>query len=258
MFFVLAFAGPWFVWGSQWAHQEGLITWQVPGALAFWIGLPLATFGTAAMTGRWPAVRDVLARMVRARQSPLWWVIAMLAVPAIAAIAIGVGVVLGARPSLGPVAPLAVLGAFLFNVWMWLWTEEAAWRGFALPRMVGLWGPVRANLALGLVWAMWHLPLFALVDSFQSTIPFWVFALSTMSTSLLIGWVWQSTRGSVAVAAVLHASADVTISTTGVMTSGPLLLGVFVGLQAVLGVLALVLIARGARRLEGAPTVTPS
>lgn len=248
VFFALAFALPWFVWGSRWAHQEGLIAWQIPGALAFWIGLPVATFGTAVITGRWPAVRDVLARMIRVRQHLVWWVVAVLAVPFIAAAALGIGALAGVLPSWEAATPLAVAGSFLFNVWMWLWTEEAAWRGFALPRMVAMWGPLRANLALGAIWAVWHAPLFALTDSFQSTIPFWVFALSTMSTSLLIGWLWHVTRGSVALAAVLHASADVTIATTGVMTSGAVLLGVFVGLQAVVGAVALVLLWRTTRR----------
>jgi membrane protease YdiL (CAAX protease family) len=38
--------------------------------------------------------------------------------------------------------------------------EEPGWRGFALPRLESRFGPLRASLILGTVWAAWHLPLF--------------------------------------------------------------------------------------------------
>ena len=64
-FFVLAYALPWLVWGTSIAEVRGLLSFHIPQPLAFWIGLTLATFGVAALSGGAPAVRDLLSRMVR-------------------------------------------------------------------------------------------------------------------------------------------------------------------------------------------------
>jgi len=38
--------------------------------------------------------------------------------------------------------------------------EEPGWRGYAPPKLQCMVGPFRATILLGLVWALWHLPLF--------------------------------------------------------------------------------------------------
>lgn len=38
--------------------------------------------------------------------------------------------------------------------------EEPGWRGFALPRLQERHTPVRATLILGLLWGVWHVPLY--------------------------------------------------------------------------------------------------
>ncbi len=37
--------------------------------------------------------------------------------------------------------------------------EEFGWRGYLLPRLMGLWGPWPGILAHGAVWGLWHAPL---------------------------------------------------------------------------------------------------
>lgn len=248
VFFALAFALPWFVWGTALAEQAGWIGWHIPGSLAFWIGLPIASFVAAALTGGWPAVKDLLLRMVRVRVGVQWYAAALFATPVLAGLAALVALAAGL-----PLAPeaaswLGILGAFAFNAWMWLLTEETAWRGFALPRMLPRLGEIGANLVLGAIWAVWHLPLFWIEGSFQSQLPFAAFALSTIATSMLIGWVFRGARGSVLVAALFHASADVSIGYSGVMSSHPVVLWVFVALQLAAAALATWRLAVGARR----------
>lgn len=191
----------------------------------------MASFGAAALTGGRTAVIDLLRRMVRVRTGAGWYAVALLATPVLTALTAGVAAAAGHPVDAAPIGWVELAGAFAFNAWMWLLTEETAWRGFALPRLLPRLGAVRANLVLGAVWALWHLPLFAVAGSFQAQVPFAAFALSTMATSMLIGWVFVRTRGSVLIAALFHASADVTIGVSGVMTSGAGTLWIFVGLQ---------------------------
>lgn len=231
IFFGLAFGLPWAVWGTALAEQAGWTSWHLPGALAFWVGLPLASFGAAALTGGRAAVADLIRRMIRARVAVRWYLVALLATPALAAFTVGVAAIAGLPVQAELVGPPQLAGALAFNAWMWLLTEETAWRGFALPRMLPRFGRLGASLLLGLVWAGWHLPLFLIEGSFQSRLPLVAFALSTVAVSVLIGWLVDACRGSVLIAALLHASTDVTIGFTGVMTSGTGLLWVFVCLQ---------------------------
>ncbi len=235
-FLVLAFALPWFVWATVIARQRGWIGWHVPAPLAFWIGLPVATFGTAALTGGWPSVRDLLRRMIRVRVAAWWYAAALLVTPALAGITVLLS--LGAHHQIvtTPSTWLTVVGLFGFNAWMWLITEEPAWRGFALPRLLPRLGPLRATLAVGVVWALWHAPLFFVHGSFQSEVSPLAFAVSTLATSVVIGWIFIGAHGSVLVAALFHAATDVTIALSGVMTSGAGPLWVFVALQAVAAV----------------------
>ncbi len=234
LFFVLAFALPWFVWGTTIAEQAGLIGWHIPESLAFWVGLPLATFGTAALTGGWPAVKDLLLRLIRVRVNPLWYIVAIGLPVALVAALVGLGALVGQPAGVGVLLPAsALIGALLLNTWEWLITEETAWRGYALPRLQRRFNPLVASLVLGVFWGLWHLPLFFISDSFQSSIPFVGFLISTIATSVIIGWLFNRARGSVLIAALFHGVTDVAIAFSGVMSSGLALFWITVALQVV-------------------------
>jgi membrane protease YdiL (CAAX protease family) len=232
VFFVLAFLLPWIVWGSSIARDQGWITWHIPQALAFWLGLTIATFGTAALAEGWPGVKDLLARMVRARVGVPWYAAALLLTPALAMLAVVLGAALGLATAVGAEVSAAdgpVL--LLVSLWLFLLTKETAWRGFALPRLQARMPPVPAALLLGLLWGLWHIPLFLIADSFQSSIPFAGFLLSILATSVLTSWIFNHTRGSVLLAAVFHATTDVAIAYSGVMSASTGLFWLMVALQ---------------------------
>lgn len=231
VFFVLAFLLPWLVWGTSIAEGSGLIDWHVPQSLAFWLGLPIATYVAAAVTGGWNAVKDLLLRMIRVRVSVRWYVIALVATPGFALVAIGIGILLAQPPEGGAIVVGSIALSLLFNIWMWLITEETAWRGFALPRLQRRYNPLVASILLGIVWGLWHLPLFLIPGTFQSTIPFVGFLISTIATSVFIGWIFNGARGSVLLAAVFHGVTDVTIGVAAVMSSGAFLFWIFIGIQ---------------------------
>src|SRR5215218_4389773 len=86
--------------------------------------------------------------------------------------------------------------------------EEYGWRGYLLPRLLPL-GEIRASVLLGLIWALWHLPLIVAGLNFPGVnvwLALLVFAFVTVSISFAYTWFYVASSGSVLIAAILHAS----------------------------------------------------
>jgi len=88
--------------------------------------------------------------------------------------------------------------------------EELGWTGFATPRLLSRWSPVRAGLVLGLIWATWH----GLADFAGNSddlgarwlpyfLVYWVVTLTAYR--VLMTFVYTHTR-SLLVAMLMHAS----------------------------------------------------
>jgi uncharacterized protein len=95
--------------------------------------------------------------------------------------------------------------------------EEFGWRGFAQPALQVRWGWRSASLLLGLVWAVWHLPLFYSPGTAQSHLPLGWYALSAVASSVVFAWLYQRSRGSVLPALVLHTAVNAWSSVIPVM-----------------------------------------
>lgn len=98
---------------------------------------------------------------------------------------------------LGSALPLIVLGPL---------SEEIGWRGYALDRLQSKWNALVSSLILGLVWGLWHWPLFELVGTSQHelAIPFAGFVIGTMATSILYTWLHNNTQASIWTAIFFH------------------------------------------------------
>ena len=138
--------------------------------------------------------------------------------------------------------------------------EEPGWRGFALPRMQVSMGPLAASVVLGVLWGLWHLPVFILVPGYNSagadvaSIAGSVFvftALGTVGQSLLLTWLFNHTGGSVLLAVLAHASLD---AATGLVTGRTATMAVL----ASFGVVGLVLVLATRGTLSYRPVDTPS
>jgi membrane protease YdiL (CAAX protease family) len=84
--------------------------------------------------------------------------------------------------------------------------EEPGWRGFALPRLQETYSALTASVIIGVVWAVWHLPLFFMGAPRNLSGNFVLFAVMVVGFSILLTWCYNSTGGSVLVAMVFHAS----------------------------------------------------
>jgi hypothetical protein len=75
VFFVLAFALPWLVWSTAIGQAYGWLSFRLPQALAFWLGLTIATGLAAALTGGRVTIIDLMRRIVHWRVQPVWYVV---------------------------------------------------------------------------------------------------------------------------------------------------------------------------------------
>jgi membrane protease YdiL (CAAX protease family) len=86
--------------------------------------------------------------------------------------------------------------------------EEFGWRGFALSALEARISPLWASLILGVIWAVWHLPLFFISDSAQHSLPFGMYALLTIPLTILITWVYHGAGDSMLLVMLFHASVN--------------------------------------------------
>lgn len=82
--------------------------------------------------------------------------------------------------------------------------EEFGWRGYALPALSQRLGWRGASLVLGVVWAVWHLPLFWMPGTAQAALPVLPFLAGTVALSVVFARLAVNTGFSVLPAILLH------------------------------------------------------
>jgi uncharacterized protein len=183
-----------------------------------------------------------------------WYLFALIGIPVV--MALGTVILPGGLAALlalvGPGYVLTYLSTYVLVVILGgPLFEEPGWRGFALPRLQPLHGPLVGTLILGLLWALWHLPEFLVPawaewsggSSFLAIIKFVVIAIAF---AIVTTWVFNNTKGSVFMAILVHASIDTFSLPVGGLGS-PSAVGNSVLLS--FGVLALVLVVLTRGRL---------
>lgn len=194
-----------------------LITWglQVPGILAKSGVLPgqadaylpfaaLGIFGPlvaatllTAREGGAAAVRALFAPLFRWR-APLRVYLVALA-PALL-LSAGLGLLRGAGRE-GPIAYMPNLGGVIAAVVISL-AEEVGWRGFALPRLQPQLGSFSASAVIGVLWLLWHFPMFIGMNVPLSLLL--VMLLYFVGGSLAFTWLFNGSGGSLFVLVFAH------------------------------------------------------
>jgi membrane protease YdiL (CAAX protease family) len=82
--------------------------------------------------------------------------------------------------------------------------EEPGWRGYALPRLEAIFGPVHGSLLLGLLWTGWHLPLFWYTGWTSS--PLWVYVLFLTGQSFILSYATNLARFGIITPIAMHAT----------------------------------------------------
>ncbi|MFG3340120.1 CPBP family intramembrane glutamic endopeptidase [Glycomyces sp. NPDC048151] len=173
---------------------------------------------TAAADGR-AGVRGLLRDLVRWRVGLRWYAVAAIGLPAVLMLCAlpfsgGPGAF---RPDPGALGEWAVAFVLVLVVGGPL-GEEPGWRNFATPRLQERFGPVAGSLVLGVVWGLWHMPLF-LVEGYNhaggdlaaTVLPYLVFLGFTTAIAFLFTWLYNRSDGSGPVAIVAHTFCNVSL-----------------------------------------------
>jgi len=233
VYFVLAFA---LTWGGSAVHlalssaggeAAGIATpAQLPAALLVLLGPALAALAAARLENGRRGPGRLLRPLLAWKIGWGWWAF-ILAYPILHHLAVA-----GVRWASGGPPPrflenaalpqgsilLALATAVAANLVRGL-GEETGWRGYALPRLQQRWGPLRATLVLGLLWALWHWhpANLAILGRF----PLW-HLLAVLPVTALYTWLYNRTGGSLLAVVVLHMWQDVAeyVVPTGVYEQG--------------------------------------
>ncbi len=203
-------------WGI--AAVAGLSSAGLPGLLLLFLGGLGPALAAILLIWREgdAARRDFWQRIVDFRRiGPAWYAVIFLTVPVVSFLAIGTRLLVTGQgydfaPALGllgrPLTLLPLIGTtFLFGPL----PEELGWRGYALDRLQARCNGLTASLILAAAWAVWHVPLFFIPDTYQQalgfgTAAFWLFMAEIFPYTLLMTWVYNRTGRSTLSAILFH------------------------------------------------------
>ncbi|HEY6727040.1 MAG TPA: type II CAAX endopeptidase family protein [Polyangiaceae bacterium] len=201
-FFVLTFA---ITWGLQLPGvfaQRGLLPGPMPVYLALaglgifgpMVAATVLAFHDAGGAG----ARQLYTPLLRWRVHPGWYVVAVV-VPGLLFTLLLTGLNLAGRA--GPTSYFPASGAIAFALVISV-AEEVGWRGYALPRLEQRFGAFAASTLLGVIWYLWHLPMF--VGQGRPLDLVLVKLLYFTGASLMFNWIYKGTNGSLLLAVLTH------------------------------------------------------
>jgi hypothetical protein len=233
-FLLLTFGWSWGFWVPRALAAEGLLESApaLPRLGAF--GPTVAAFVLVAYADGESGARRLALRALDLDFSKRWLVPALLLSPGLVFASLAVAVATATVPAFpwaGEPVVLPVAFAYVLLLGGPV-QEEFGWRGYLLDPMQERFTALGGGVAVGLVWALWHLPLFYVPsETIYYRNPFLGFAVSITLLSVLMTWVYNNTGGSLLPALLFHASFNWSQGMFPVLDSDPASLA-FVALLA--------------------------
>ena len=158
-------------------------------------------------------VFELLRRLVQWRVRARWYVFAVAYMAAIKlVVALLHRALAGAWPRFGSDAWYVIIVATVASTIVGGQAgEEIGWRGYALPRLASHFGYARASVLLGVIWALWHLPLFFTVGADTYGQSFLVYTLQVTALSVALAWLYERTNGSLLLTMLMHSAVNQSI-----------------------------------------------
>jgi uncharacterized protein len=216
-FYILAFGISWLGMISAVLASRGITPFDNPYfqilSIFYAIGPALAATIVSQVVYGKTGVRDLNEGLIRWRVGLVWYLVAVLAAAILLIMAqvltklLGLTVTIAVpQVNLSPYVIFSFAINFLANT-----CEEIGWRGFALPHLQKRYNALFSTLIVGTLWGLWHLPLVFLVGNSMSEFPLLWF-ISIVADAFIYTWIYNSTKGSILLVALLHGSGNVFIA----------------------------------------------
>lgn len=220
IYFALVFIAAWAWWltvgwiapADTWSQGARAILF-LPGTFAPGI---IALILTARSSGR-AGIDELIGRVFRWQVDYRFYVFALSYMAGVKiAAAIAHRLIAGDWPPFATAPVILLFVAAIFST-PFQAGEEIGWRGYALPRLASRMGLGRASILLGVIWALWHLPLFYIAGTPNAGQSFPVYVLGVTALSVAMAWLYARTGGSLLLVMLMHAAVN---NTTGIVPSG--------------------------------------
>lgn len=220
-FFLLTFAYSWVIWIPSVLDGIGIeLPFIVTGysIVVVIIGAFAPMMAAITLVVReegWKGTRVFLGQALNFRIKPVYLVLA-LALPvlihAIAhylALAVGLDVAKTLIPTEIPVAPIVLaIPTFILMLVIGGGQEEFGWRGYAQEPLQEKIGVIPASLVIGVIWGIWHLPLWFMAGDLHGAYSFLAFVMMTTSISIVYAWLYNSSGKKLIVVIFFHAMSN--------------------------------------------------
>jgi len=210
LFLVLTFSWSWSMWWG--AVAAGLSFDQPSFRLLYLLGVfgPLVGAAWVVRSSSDRYRRDFMRRIWDPRRISAPWWLALVAVAAGPSI-LGAGVSAMTGPSIiVPDYSVGFVGMVVVFALVAGLAEEPGWRGAASDAWQARSRPIWAAMGIGGFWALWHLPLYFVEDSYQHGVGFgsarfWLINLALVQLGVLYLWLANGSGGSILMAILAHA-----------------------------------------------------
>jgi len=192
-----------------WSWGLGLASRGDAMRILMGFGPSLAGVVVIGMFGGTTGLRAWWGRCAKWRIDWRWYALAFVTPPVLMVVALGLHVAIGGTLPTFTAAqhiPLAIANFGLVFLVGGPLGEEFGWRGFLTPALTSRmdWRP--ASLIVGVIWGVWHLPLFFAVGTPQAVLAISFFLVNILAGSVLFGWLFRRTKASLLPVLVLHTS----------------------------------------------------
>jgi len=218
-YFILAFGWSWLFWIPL--VLTGMDISVTPGIVLLAMGVlgpAVSAIFLTCLTGDKQERRDYWSRLISFKRiGPRWCAIIILIAPVYSVLAILTGLVIkGNIPAFDTAVgyvthPLTIIPFAIMRLVYGPLPEELGWRGYALDRLQRKWNALVSSLVLGVIWAVWHTPMFFIRGSLMSEVfplwstKFWVaMGPGILAGAVVMTWIYNNTQRSTLAAILFH------------------------------------------------------